>query len=60
MFTVGAQVCIKIISVKNGAKLSYLQQGFELSVFVDWQLCRDITFILPMNYQGFGTYSKYI
>lgn len=60
MFTVGALVCIKIISVKNKTKLSYLQQGFKLSVFMYWQLCWDVTLILPMDYQGFGTYSKYM
>lgn len=33
--------------------IKHLKQSLKLGVFVDWKLCRDITFILPMNNQCF-------
>lgn len=32
---------------------SHLEQSIELSVFVDWKLCRDVTFVLTVNNQRF-------
>lgn len=39
-------------------RLPHLQQGFKLSVLMDGQLGWNVTFVLSMNHQGFGTYPK--
>lgn len=33
--------------------IKHLEQSLKLGVFVDWKLCRDVTFILPVNNQCF-------
>lgn len=38
--------------------IKYLEQSLKLGVFVDWKLCRDVTFILPMNNQCFCACAK--
>lgn len=36
----------------------YLKQSFKLCVFMDWQLCWDVTLVLSMHHQGLGSCTK--
>lgn len=33
----------------------HLEQGLKLSVFMDWELRRDVALVLPVHHQRFGS-----
>lgn len=42
-----------IAGVQKQSSCSHLEQSLKLGVFVDWKLCRDVTFVLTVNNQRF-------